>query len=219
MAYLGHRPEIDSRTIKLMVGIMALSLAPLTNALAPAPIASISAAYHEGGAAQSVFVGFLFAIAALLLAYNGRSRTEMVLSKLAAAAALGVALFPCICGRHAVPLPWMHGLSATLMFLIQAWFCLIFYRRARAKRHPRARWRAALYAACGLAMLASIAVLALNALLDNAWLRSVPRLVLYGENTALNAFGIAWLTASHVLPGINRASERFAPWRADNPPP
>jgi hypothetical protein len=81
MAHFGNRPEIDHRTIKLIVGGVALGLAPLTIALSPAPIASISASYHEGGAAQSVFVGFLFAIAALLLAYNGLSRTEMILSK------------------------------------------------------------------------------------------------------------------------------------------
>lgn len=39
-----------------------------------------------------------FAIAAFLLAYNGYSKREMVLSKLAAIAALGVAMFPCQCG-------------------------------------------------------------------------------------------------------------------------
>ena len=218
MTHFGFHQEIDHRTIKLIVGGVALGLAPLTTALSPTPIASISAAYHEGGAAQSVFVGFLFAIAALLLAYNGRSRTEMILSKGAAVAALGVALFPCTCGRYAVPWPWMHGLSASVMFLILAWFCLIFFRRARAKPHAQAQRRAGLYAACGAAILLAIAVLALNALLGYAWLQAMPRLVLWGEATALTAFGIAWLTASHALPWLNRASERFAPWRADNPP-
>ncbi len=217
MAHFGFHQEIDHRTIKLIVGGVALGLAPLTSALSPGPIASISAAYHEGGAAQSVLVGFLFAITALLLAYNGRSRTEMTLSKGAAVAALGVALFPCTCGRYAVPWPWMHGLSASVMFLILAWFCLVFFRRARAKQHTQALRRATLYALCGAAIMLSIAVLALNALLGDAWLQAMPRLVLYGEATALTAFGIAWLTASHALPWLNRASERFAPWRADNP--
>ncbi len=217
MAHFGFHEEIDHRTIKLIVGGVAVSLAPLTSALAPMPIASISASYHAGGAAQSVFVGFLFAIAALLLAYNGRSRTEMVLSKAAALAGLGVALFPCTCGRHVVPLPWMHGLSASVMFLILAWFCLIFWRRARAKGHREAQRRARLYALCGAAIVLSIAVLALDALLGHPWLRALPRLVFAGETTALTAFGIAWLTASHALPWLNRASERFSPWRADNP--
>ena len=129
-----------------------------------------------------------------------------------------MALFPCTCGRYAVPLPWMHGLAASVMFLILAWFCLIFWRRARAKRHTRALRRARLYALCGAAIVLSMAVLALNGLLGNAWLQAVPRLVLYGETAALTAFGIAWLTASHALPWLNQADERFAPWRANNPP-
>ena len=41
----------------------------------------------------------LFAIAAFLLAYNGFSRADMVLSKLASVAALGVAMFPCECAN------------------------------------------------------------------------------------------------------------------------
>lgn len=117
------RPEIDSRTIKLIIGVIALSLAPLTRALSPTPIDSISASYDAGGWAQSIFIGFLFAIA----------------------------------------------------------------------------------------------VLALDAWLGHLLLRAVPRLVLHGEATALTAFGISWLTASHTLPWLNRESERFAPWRPGNP--
>ncbi|HMN21572.1 MAG TPA: hypothetical protein PKA16_09275 [Ottowia sp.] len=129
------RPEIDSRTIKLIIGVIALGLAPLTSALSPTVIDSISAAYYEGGWAQSIFIGFLFAIAAFLLAYNGRSRRELVLSKLAAVAALGVALFPCACGTHAPAIPWAHALAAALMFALLAAFCRVFYRRARDKGH------------------------------------------------------------------------------------
>ena len=91
------RPEIDQHTMKLIVGVIAMSLAFLTNFFASSNIASISAAYHEGGWSQNFFVGFLFAISAFLLAYNGESRSEMILSKVAAVAALGVALFPCEC--------------------------------------------------------------------------------------------------------------------------
>lgn len=63
-----------------------------------------------------------------------------------------------------------------------------------------------------------MAVLALDWLRGHALAHAVPRLVFYGEATALTAFGISWLTASHTLPWINRESERFAPWRASNPP-
>ena len=90
--------EIDHRTLKLIVGVVAWSLAGLTSVFSPEPLDSISAAYHAGGWSQTIFIGFLFAIAAFLLAYNGYSKHEMVASKVAAVAGLGVALFPCGCG-------------------------------------------------------------------------------------------------------------------------
>lgn len=213
------RREIDSRTIKLIIGLIALSLAPLTSALSASVIDSISAAYYEGGWAQSIFIGFLFAIAAFLLAYNGCSWIEMALSKLAAIAALGVALFPCTCGTHSPAVPWAHAAAATLMFGILAGFCVIFYRRARSKEYPQARKRAWVYAACGTAIVLAIGVLALDRLLGGTLARTIPRLVFQGEATALTAFGISWLTASHILPWINHAGERFAPWREHNPEP
>src|SRR5205809_7309690 len=128
MPSISKRQEIDHRTIKLIVGIVSLSLAGLTSAFATTAITSISASYYEGGPSQTIFIGFLFAIAAFLLAYNGFSRTDMVMSKLAAVAALGVALFPCDCGNHIEAVPYVHYISATTMFLILVYFCYSFYR-------------------------------------------------------------------------------------------
>ena len=146
------KPEIDHRTLKLLVGVIALSLPSLTSFLAHPKIASISESYHRGGWAQSIFVGFLFAIAAFLLAYNGLSRSEMVLSKVAAVGALGVALFPCFCGCHAETIPYVHFASAAVMFLILAYFCYVFYGRARGKGHTEANRRAFVYAASGVGL-------------------------------------------------------------------
>ena len=96
------REEIDHLTIKFVVGLIAVSLAPLTDFFAKSSITSISASYYEGGWSQTIFIGFLFAIAAFLLAYNGFSRTDMLMSKFAAAAALGVAMGP-VRVRHPCP--------------------------------------------------------------------------------------------------------------------
>lgn len=217
MSTTPKRQEIDHRTIKLIVGLVAISLAGLTSALSDTPIASISASYYEGGWAQTIFIGFLFAIAAFLLTYNGLSRAEMVLSKVASVAALGVALFPCECGSHAPIVPYIHGVSATVMFLILASFCYAFFRRARKKGYPQAYVRAAVYAACGAAILVSIAALATDQLLRGALSQMIPRLVFYGEATGLVAFGISWLTASRTLPLLTREDERFSLVRESNP--
>jgi hypothetical protein len=204
--------EISHLTIKLVVGLIALSLATLTNLFAKAPLTSISASYYEGGWSQSIFVGFLFAIAAFLLAYNGFSRTDMVMSKLAAVAALGVAMFPCQCDSHTEVVPYVHWIAAATMFLILVYFCYSFYRRAREKGHAQANVRAVFYAGCGILILLSILILALDNLFNRVLSSKVPRLIFYGECTGLVAFGISWLIASRVLPLITTKDERFSPF-------
>ena len=215
MSITSQREEIDHRTIKLLIGVIALTLAGLTSYFAGGSIASISASYHEGGWAQSIFVGFLFAIAALMLAYNGMSTREMVLSKVAAIAAVGVALFPCKCDNRDEILPYVHAASATILFLILAYFCYIFFRRARDKAitlaNAQANVRATIYVLCGITIILSILVIAVDSLLGGALTAKVARLVFYAERAALMAFGISWLTASRVLPFLTRADERFSP--------
>ena len=213
------KQEIDHRTIKLVVGLVAITLAPLTSLFSTDPIDSISAAYYEGGTAQEILIGFLFAIAAFLLAYNGRGRKEMIRSKVASVAALGIALIPCECTKPGTISP-VHVACATVMFLILAWFCYLFHRRARGKGHGRPRLRARIYAVCGIAMLVSIVVLGANVAMKGALAASLhfPRLVFWGEALALVSFGISWLTASHTLPLINEPAERFSPLKEDNPP-
>jgi hypothetical protein len=212
-----RRPEIDHRTIKLIVGVVALSLPWLTSLFASAPLQSISASYYEGGWSQSIYIGFLFAISALLLAYNGRSRTQMVLSKVASLAGLGSVLFPCGCPGHVETVPYIHNLSGAATFLVLAYFCYAFLRTAWDKGHPQAKARATVYALCGVAILVAISVLGCASFIDGALTARFPRIVFWWESVGLTAFGIAWLTASRFLPVLTRSDERFSPFRAQNP--
>jgi hypothetical protein len=205
------KPEIDHRTLKLLVGSIALTLGNLTSFFADSKITSISAAYYEGGWSQSIFIGFLFAIAAFLFAYNGLSRPEMLMSKVAATAALGVALFPCGCDGHAEIIPRVHFGSAGVMFLILTYFCRVFYNRALAKGHTEAKRRAFIYAICGFAIVTAILVMVLDTVADGVLSSRVPRLVFYCERAGLVAFGVSWFTASRILPGLTRPDERFSP--------
>lgn len=208
-------PEIDHRTLKLIVGVIAISLAGLTSYFAEHRITSISGSYYEGGWSQIILIGFLFAIAAFLLAYNGLSKREMVLSKVASVAALGVAIVPCHCPGHpelatfAPEIPYVHSASATIMFLILAFFCLEFYRRAQAKGYVQADRRARIYAACGVLMVASIIVMAIDKLSGDALTARFDKLIFVGEGVALVSFGVSWLTASRILPGLARQEERL----------
>ncbi|MAG94015.1 MAG: hypothetical protein CMJ48_09725 [Planctomycetaceae bacterium] len=205
------RFEIDHRTIKLLVGVIAISLANLTSFFAEAPLQSISASYCEDGWSRDIFVGFLFAISAFLLAYNGKAKHEMVLSKVAALAAMGVAMFPSKCVGHEESIPYVHGISAAIMFVILAIFCYVFFRRAWDKGHPQARLRATIYAICGATIVASMLVLAIDRFSGGIISSRVSRLTFHGERAGLIAFGIAWLSASRVLPFITSKQERFSP--------
>lgn len=208
--------EIDHRTLKLVVGVIAISLAGLTSFFAKYRITSISGSYYEGGWSQIILIGFLFAIAAFLLAYNGLSTREMVLSKIASVAAFGVAIFPCACPGHlelpvfAPEVPYVHGASAATMFLILAFFCYEFYRRAQAKGYVQAKRRARIYAVCGALIVISIAVLAIDKLTGHALSARFDKLTFVGEGVALVAFGVSWLTASRILPGLAREDERLS---------
>lgn len=205
-----ERKEIEHRTIKLVVGLIAISLATLTSIFSEDAITSISASYHQGGWARDIFVGFLFAISAFLLAYNGRSRLQMLLSKVAALAAICIAMFPCKCEYHPEIVPYIHGVSAAVMFIVLAVFCYSFYRRALDKGHIQAKVRAVVYAICGITIAVSILVLVTDHLLSGAISSRIVRLTFYGEAAGLIAFGIAWLVASRVLPLISSKEERFS---------
>lgn len=211
------RQEIDHRTIKLIMGVIAIAFPILISALSRPGITSISASYFEGGWPQTIFIGFLFAIAAFLMAYNGLSRLEMYLSKLASLAALGVAWFPCACSSQPELIPHIHEVFASLMFLVLAFFCYSFFKRAKAKGYFQAHARAAVYAVCGVLIVLSIVTLAYNAFTHGSLSNGIPRLIFYGETVGLIAFGVAWLTASRVLPLLTLPSERFSPLKNVNP--
>ena len=205
-----NRSEIDDHTMKLIIGIIALSLASLTSFLSGGDIQSISASYYADGWARNVFVGFLFAISAFLLAYNGRSFIQMVCSKIAAISAIGVAMFPCNCGGYPEIIAGVHGGSAAVMFLILAFFCFIFFQRARTKVSPQAKARAAIYALCGIVMVLSIMTLLVDYLSGGAIRVKIDRLTFFGEAAGLISFGVAWLTASRTLPIVTGKGERIS---------
>lgn len=210
-----RRPEIDQYAIKFLIGAIAVSLPLIEFALTSGVIKSISASFWFPPSdwrpaawppevwPRNIFVWFLFSISAFLLAYNGKSETEMWLSKTASLAGAGIAMFPCACGesKHEI-IRHVHLISAGVMFFVLACFCFIFLERARKKGHLQANVRAIIYALCGLGMIGSILLFVIAVFKDDEGL------VFWGEAVGLVSFGISWLTASRVLPVITRPSER-----------
>ncbi|MBB4820577.1 hypothetical protein HNP29_003972 [Pseudomonas alcaligenes] len=205
-------PEINSDTIKLQIGVIALTLASITSFFSKTEITSISASYHEDGWARNIFVGFLFAISAFMLAYNGFSKKEMILSKVAAIAAFGVAMFPCGCGHQSGLTSIIHYASAVAMFSILAYFCHLFRDRAISKGHAEALRRSKIYIACGITISASILLMVFDHISDGKISSIDTRLTFHCEQAGLIAFGVSWLTASKSLPAISSPNERLRPF-------
>jgi hypothetical protein len=210
--------EIDNRTLKLIVGVIAIGLPILTDLLTDRRIHSISESYYYTGPASVVFVGFLFSIAAFLFAYNGRTRHQMFWSKVAGISATLIALFPCDCGR--VKGPGVHYAAAAVMFGVLTYFCWAFYKRSMEPtrvQYRQTQIRRVIYLGCAIGIVAAILFLCANALVhfDRG---PMPQAAFYGEAIGLVAFGISWLTASRTLPVVTHPAERFSPLRPNNPP-
>jgi hypothetical protein len=201
--------EIDHRALKIMIAMVAFTLANVTSVLANDSILSISEAYKYGGWARDVLVGAMFAVAAFMFAYNGYRPLEKVLTKATAVAALGVALFPGEVEPVGSTTQTVHTIASLVMFSTLAGLCWIFYQRAKRKHLMRANRRAVLYALCGWVMLASMLVVVVDHFMGGPLVEKIPRLVFHCERIALLAFGTAWLAAGHILPWLTDPEERW----------
>jgi hypothetical protein len=157
------------------------------------PRSSLSAYYHTD--MRDVFVGVLCAIAFFLVAYRifDLRSLDNLLSALAGAAAVGVALFPTGAGTAGEVHQW-----CAVAFV--ACLALLSFRFGRdegsghncpGRERPRRAW---LHLLC-----AAIIVLAVVYMLANAYLVTLsPHAVFWGETAATWAFGVSWLAAGEL---------------------
>lgn len=159
------KATIDVRTLRLTIALIAICLPFIADQLTPLKLTSISASYFAGDWPRNYFVGSLFIISFFLFAYKGEVNKEAVVSKVAAFAALGIALFPCDCtdvintqvttmlqcigvdparhpeaGRcllHSQEVDGAHYFAAAVMYGAMAYFCYIFWKRAQGKVDER----------------------------------------------------------------------------------
>jgi hypothetical protein len=207
-----RRPEFDQYTIKFTVGAIAFSLPWIELVLTNWSITSISDSFWFGVGsssglwpgpwARNVFVGLLFAIAAMLFSYNGDSALQMWLGKTAAICAILISMYPCKCQIHEEILVHVHMGAAGVMFAILGVFCIIFWQHANQKKSHEAKRRKFIYAACCLGMVLTLVLFVLHSITKDEVL------VLYAETIGLASFGISWLTASRVFPFVAAKHER-----------
>jgi hypothetical protein len=160
---------------------------------------------------RDAFVGILFVIGWILFAYKGYEKMDGIAGKLACVFAMGVAIFP-NSGNG-----WertVHFSSAACLFLLLSFFSLFLFtktndspkgfrrtvayafRRGAAKsgnsRTPEKKKRNKVYVACGIVILACIALIGLYTLFWQNTAISAIKPVLLLESFMIWAFGFAW---------------------------
>jgi hypothetical protein len=201
--------QIDHRVIKLVVGVIAVSLALFMQIASGEPLRSISESYHYQ--ARDLFVGLLFAVAAMFLSFRGENRFERKLTILVSLCTALVAVAPCECARPASPLSALHFPAAAGVFAIMGYFCWRFRRTALSKVewYPEAGNRAHVYTACLLGMIGGGIMAIAYALARTPIDAAFPNYIFWLETTGLVSFGVSWLTASKTIPVITNPRERY----------
>jgi 4-amino-4-deoxy-L-arabinose transferase-like glycosyltransferase len=206
-----QNPVFDYRTLRLVVGIVAFALPVVVWLISSRPLSSISASYHTE--ARNVFVGALFIIAALFLAYNGHTPIQKWVSKGAAPSAILVAICPTSCYHcDADPIEpiisTIHYVAAVILFLTIAYFCLGPFRKNTKGQKGKKGRRAIVYLVCGWIIVVCMLAVGVTTVL----IRKEMAITFVAEFVALWAFGVAWIVAGKVIPPLVDKEERLILW-------
>ncbi|SES39765.1 DUF998 domain-containing protein [Actinokineospora terrae] len=161
---------------------------------------SISGYYYSE--VRDLMVGAMCAVGVFLFSYRGYEPIDNIVSNVAAAAAVGIAIFPTapahpMGGDGFVSL--LHLVSSVVFFLSLAYFSLVLFRRSDDPTPtPAKRARNRVYLACGVVMLVCLGSLAASIWLFDAATAST-RPALWLESIAIVAFGVSWLTKGEAI--------------------
>jgi len=188
----------DYRALRLLMGIIALTLPFLVTLLSSSPLSSISASYYTE--ARDAFVGMLFVVGAFMWAYNGHTIKEAVASKIASVAAICVVMFPTscdICETNIISIT--HYGAAVILFAILAYFCFVPFRlNTKGKKGKKGR-RSKIYFVCGGIMVGCMLSLFIAKLILSDETIETLRVTYWVETIALVTFGFAWIVAGKYI--------------------
>jgi hypothetical protein len=196
--------------LRKLIGLLGVAL-PFVLAIGAALLSgldvqdSVSAYYYT--VMRDVFVGILFAIAVFMFTYQGYDRQDNIVGNVACSGAIGVALFPVAPATGGTLLQenlgMLHYLSATVFFLMLAWFSLVLFRKTNpaVPPTPEKLRRNRVYYVCGVVILAAIGMIALVKLVpglqNTVFLTDDP--VFWLEALAVVAFGFSWLVKGEAI--------------------
>jgi len=194
MATQNATTVFDYRALRLLVGCVALALPFIVSLISSSPLSSISASYYTE--ARDAFVGMLFVVSAFLWAYNGHSAKEAWASKVAALAAIVVALFPTSCDHCETNLKSIihYGAAVTLFAMLQ-YFCFGPFRKNTKGQAGKKGRRSRIYFICGTIMLGCMLSAGVTEMTMSTETIITFKITYWAEAIALGAFGVAWIVA------------------------
>jgi hypothetical protein len=219
--------SISSKTINLVIGLIAISLAsglgvagmfefPIEPSCRKEVLSyaiSISHYYCWSSLTRNLFVGGLTGLAMLFLAYRGWARTSKTWDRMIACTctvcAVCIANFPT--NSEAKWITHVHFWSVVVLFVTLSY--IAWYRfqdhnydaEARIDEQIFKRWkqvRNGIYRLCAAVMLLAMIFIGVGKFIE--WRLPDaqvvwPHYVFWGEAVALTGFGFAWLTKSRFL--------------------
>ena len=188
----------DYRTLRLLVGLIAFTLAPFVSLISANPLSSISASYHTES--RDLFVGLLFIVSAFLWAYNGHTIWQSRTSKIASLAAVFVAVFPTTCPNCEINMKSIiHYSAAVILFAILAYFCIWPFRKKLKGQKGKKGIRNKIYLSCGIIMISCMLGLGILKLTLPLEILKKIKATYWAEAIALSAFGVAWIVAGKYI--------------------
>jgi hypothetical protein len=202
-----NTPRVSMHLLQFFIGIVCLLL-PITFIISTyldcgQVLGSISAYYHT--LLRDLFVGLLFAMGALMMAYKGYHAIDQVVSTLAGVAAFLVAVFPVEVKDAEKSIACMsqddflfcndviHYAAAMVVFVSMTFMTLILFPLGRDS------WRNIVYHTSGLLMLLCLCALLLITLnMEAEWVAYIEgfQAFFWLESIVLFCFAVSWLTKS-----------------------
>lgn len=157
------------------------------------------------------FMIILGAASILLMFYDGYDKTDDIINTIGSIFGLGICLFPCkyfseiapaYVGTFSIPPTIsgrMHNLCALGFFLILALNSLFQFTKSSGIMTQNKRKRNIIYKACGIVMLASLAVVPVISIIEAVTQIRCWGVVWFVQMIALFAFGISWITKANAF--------------------
>jgi hypothetical protein len=228
------RPELPYLVMRRGIGLLSLAL-PIVLVLGKLWLdgggiqGSISAYYYT--VMGDYFVGTQCAIAILLACYR-YERIDTYLGSAVALFAVGIALLPTTQpgvshSRAQTIVGQVHFTCATLFFLGMAYFSFFLFTRSDPQEAPSAqsRRRNVIYRACGITIVACLALILVTNLAFSETLRDKLHPLFWLETIAVWAIALSWLTKGGLVMAGSEApadqldsKQRSQHGEADDPP-